>query len=364
MARHAKRVNTVVIGGGQAGLSVGYHLARLGVRFVILDASTRVGDTWRNRWDSLRLFTPARHAGLDGLPFPGAALLLPDQGRNGRLPGGVRATLRAAGRLGRPRRTAVAARRAVPRRRRPAALRRRQRRRRDGRLPARRACHRSRRTSPRRSCSSTRSSTARRHQLQPGDVLVVGAGNSGAEIALEAVAEPSRPGWRAATRATFRSGSTALPARLLLTRLLLRVVFHRVLTIATPIGRKVRPKMLRGGAPLIRTKPKELTAAGVDAGPASRRRPERPAAARGRARARRRERRLVHRVHTRVLVDRPAGVRRSRGPAPRGRGRGRRAWALLRRAALPVCVLVRNDPRSGQGRRAHRRPRLGKERSG
>src|SRR5215212_289727 len=69
-AQTAERVNTVVIGGGQAGLSAGYHLAQRGVPFVILDASERVGDVWRKRWDSLRLFTPARHAGLDGMPFP------------------------------------------------------------------------------------------------------------------------------------------------------------------------------------------------------------------------------------------------------------------------------------------------------
>ena len=60
----------VVIGGGQAGLSLGYHLAKRGFRFVILDASARVGDTWRSRWDSLRLFTPARYDSLDGMPFP------------------------------------------------------------------------------------------------------------------------------------------------------------------------------------------------------------------------------------------------------------------------------------------------------
>ena len=65
-----ERINTVVIGGGQAGLSVGYHLQRKGVQFVILDASARVGDVWRNRWDSLRVFTPARFSSLDGMPFP------------------------------------------------------------------------------------------------------------------------------------------------------------------------------------------------------------------------------------------------------------------------------------------------------
>jgi len=65
-----ERFQTVVIGGGQAGLSLGYHLARRGIPFVILDAGERVGDAWRNRWDSLQLFTPARYDGLDGMPFP------------------------------------------------------------------------------------------------------------------------------------------------------------------------------------------------------------------------------------------------------------------------------------------------------
>ena len=67
----------IVIGGGQAGLSVGYHLKRAGLDFVILDAGARIGDTWRQRWDSLRLFTPARYDGLDGMPLPGAAGRLP-----------------------------------------------------------------------------------------------------------------------------------------------------------------------------------------------------------------------------------------------------------------------------------------------
>ena len=65
-----KRIHTIVVGGGQAGLAVGYHLAHRGVRFLILDAGHRIGDAWRNRWDSLRLFTPARYAKLPGLGFP------------------------------------------------------------------------------------------------------------------------------------------------------------------------------------------------------------------------------------------------------------------------------------------------------
>src|SRR5262249_32354747 len=65
------------IGGGQSGLSVGYHLARRGLSFVILEANPRVGDTWRKRWDSLRLFTPAKYDGLVGLPFPASAFSFP-----------------------------------------------------------------------------------------------------------------------------------------------------------------------------------------------------------------------------------------------------------------------------------------------
>jgi putative flavoprotein involved in K+ transport len=76
-ARGSEHFETVIIGGGQAGLSVGYHLARQGRRFVILDASQRIGDTWRKRWDSLRLFTPARYDGLPGSSFPAPAWSFP-----------------------------------------------------------------------------------------------------------------------------------------------------------------------------------------------------------------------------------------------------------------------------------------------
>ena len=70
-------MQTVVIGGSQAGLAVGYHLRRRGLPFVIVDENKRVGDAWRNRWDTLRLFTPARYSGLPGMPFPGPASAYP-----------------------------------------------------------------------------------------------------------------------------------------------------------------------------------------------------------------------------------------------------------------------------------------------
>jgi putative flavoprotein involved in K+ transport len=75
--RAEEQTEVIVIGGGQAGLSTGYHLKRRGVPFVILDAAERVGDVWRKRWDSLRLFTPAFVDGLDGMPFPGDRFYFP-----------------------------------------------------------------------------------------------------------------------------------------------------------------------------------------------------------------------------------------------------------------------------------------------
>jgi len=73
----SERFETVIIGGSQAGLSVGYHLKRRDLPFVILDANEHIGDSWRKRWDSLRLFTPARYSGLQGWPFPAPAVSFP-----------------------------------------------------------------------------------------------------------------------------------------------------------------------------------------------------------------------------------------------------------------------------------------------
>jgi putative flavoprotein involved in K+ transport len=99
-------------------------------------------------------------------------------------------------------------------------------------------------------------------QLRDGPVLIVGAGNSGSEIAMEL--SRSHEVWmsgRHTGHLPFRI--EGLPARLLLVRLVLRVLFHRILTVNTPIGRKAQAKILHKGGPLIRVKPRDLDRAGV-----------------------------------------------------------------------------------------------------
>ena len=256
-----ERINTVVIGGGQAGLSVGYHLKQRGVPFVILDASRRTGDVWRNRWDSLRLFTPARFSSLDGLPFPAAPYSFPTKdamgdyleayARHFALPvrNGVRVErlsrlgdrfLVSAGDQQFDADNVVVAMANFQRPRVPAYA---------GELNPR--------------IVQLHSVDYRNPaQLQPGGVLVVGAGNSGAEIALDVVRGHTT--WLAGRdtgHAPFRIDGLA--ARLFLWRLLLRVVFHRVLMVTTPMGRRARAKMQHLGGPLVRTKPHHLAAAGV-----------------------------------------------------------------------------------------------------
>jgi putative flavoprotein involved in K+ transport len=72
-----ERFDTVVVGGGQAGLAKGYHLARHGREFLIVDAGKAIGQPWRQRWDSMRLFTPAHFTHLPGLAFPAPRRHLP-----------------------------------------------------------------------------------------------------------------------------------------------------------------------------------------------------------------------------------------------------------------------------------------------
>jgi putative flavoprotein involved in K+ transport len=258
---NSERVQVVVIGGGQAGLSVGYCLAERGLSFVILDAGERIGDAWRHRWDSLRLFTPAKYDGLVGMPFPGDPYAFPtkdqmadyleEYARRFELP--VRLGMRVD-RLSRRGSTYVveaAGRRfeadhvvvAMASYQQP-------------RLPAFASML------DRSIVQLTSKDYRSPGQLQPGDVLLVGAGNSGADIALDI----------AASHRTFLSGRhpgnvpfdiESAAARVLLP-FLFRVVFHRILTVDNPLGRRAHMKMISMGAPLIRVKPADLQRAGVE----------------------------------------------------------------------------------------------------
>jgi len=76
-------IETLIIGAGQAGLSTGYHLRRRGGPLLIVDANPRIGDNWRQQWDTLRLYTPAKYDSLPGLPFPAARWHCPQKDKVG-----------------------------------------------------------------------------------------------------------------------------------------------------------------------------------------------------------------------------------------------------------------------------------------
>ena len=262
MRAQAEQFETVVVGGGQAGLAVGYHLARHRRPFTILDASPRIGDAWRNRWDGLRLFTAARYDGLPGMPFPGPRNALPTKDEVAgyletyavrmSLPvqSGVRITgiwpaeqgagfRIAAGGRGFQAANVVVATGAYSQPRIPgfsADL-----------DPAILQLHSSEYRNP--------------GQLRPGAVLVVGASNSGAEIAVGVARD----------HPTILSGPDKGKMPVRPESRLARVIdppfwffINRIATLATPIGRKALPVVRDHGGPLERTWPSDLEAAGVE----------------------------------------------------------------------------------------------------
>ncbi|HEX6644967.1 MAG TPA: NAD(P)-binding domain-containing protein [Gemmatimonadales bacterium] len=248
-------LDVIVIGGAQAGLSAGCELSRHGLRFVILDAEARTGDGWRRRWDSLRLFTPARYSGLPGLPFPGPPYHLPSKdevadyleqyARHFRLPVRLDSRVRAVRRApwGFEVETGDEVLRAAnvivatgPFQR--------------SRIPAFAAeldpgivqLHSSEYRNP--------------PQLPPGHALVVGAGNSGAQVAIEL----------AATRRVRLAGrDTGRIPRRLLGRDIYDWIWPILgLSVDSRLGRRMAARMARHGDPLVGITQDDLAAAGVE----------------------------------------------------------------------------------------------------
>jgi putative flavoprotein involved in K+ transport len=262
MSVQAEQFETIIVGGGQAGLAIGYHLARHGRSFVILDASQRIGDAWRTRWDGLRLFTATRYDGLPGMPFPGPRDALPTKDEVAdyletyatRMGLAVRTGIRVTGigpaehgdgfRLVADDRQYDAANVVIA----------------TGAYSHARVPDFAGDLDP--NILQLHSSEYRNpSQLREGAVLVVGASNSGAEIALGAARD----------HRTILAGPDKgkMPARP--DSRLARVIdpafwffINHVATLATPIGRRALPLVRDHGGPLERVWPSDLEAAGVE----------------------------------------------------------------------------------------------------
>ena len=258
-----EQIDTVVIGAGQAGLSAGYHLAQRGLPFVILDADARIGDHWRDRWDSLKLYSPARYDSLPGMQFPAPSSHWPT-GRE------MADYLEAYARKSDlPVRSGARVDRVEPA---------------DGgfvvstgdgaRLAARQVIVA---TGPFRQpnvpsfAAQLDPSIRQLHshdyrnpaQLRAGPVLVVGLSHSGADIAFEVANAGHR---------TFLSGRShgQMPMRVTDTKRamlgwpVVEFVFGHVLTMRTPMGRRMRPEVRKRGGPLLRVRLGDLDGAGVE----------------------------------------------------------------------------------------------------
>jgi putative flavoprotein involved in K+ transport len=254
-----ERFDTVVIGGGQAGLAAGYFLAQQDEPFVIVDAHERIGDSWRGRWPSLELYSPAKYDGLPGMPYPAPRGSFPTShemadyleayAERFALPvrSGVRVdTLASDGEryvvtTGERRleadnvivATGVMQVPVVPEL--ASEL-----------DPAITQLHSAEYRSP--------------SQLREGPVLVVGAAHSGGDIAYELAGEHETVLCGPDTgqlpfSVDSRRGALAFPV--------LRFLWCHVMTVNTPIGRKLKTKLRSHGGPLLRVRSGDLKAAGV-----------------------------------------------------------------------------------------------------
>ena len=255
-----EQIDTVVIGGGQAGLAAGYYLSQQKRDFVILDANRRAGDSWRKRWESLRLFTPVSFNHLPGMPFPKSTARFPTKDEMAdylesyvehfKLPMLFNtkvdelaldgdAYLITASTLRLKANHVIVATGAYPTPRVPAFA---------SQLdPAINQLHSVDYCNP--------------SQLRDGAVLVVGAGNSGVEIALDLA--PQHPVWQAGRDTGFiptNFGKFSYEFGVVVFKALIQR-----LTIDTPPGRWIvrRAKEFTGGHPVVGVTSDDLIQAGI-----------------------------------------------------------------------------------------------------
>ncbi len=250
--------DVVVIGGGQAGLAAGRVLTKNGMSCTVLESHSRLGESWRSRWDSLRLFTPAKFNGLPDLPFPGEDFSFPTKeevadyletyARRFSLPVRLGTTVQHLERQGKDYLlqtsagsfTATDVIVATGGYQRPF-------------IPS---------FSPQLKSDIVQlHSSAYKHpgQLPEGAILVVGAGNSGAEISIE-LARSGRKVWISGRNVGRIPADRLGP---LFGGWPYWFFISKILSIHTPVGLKVRRQALHQGTPLIRLKELDIESAGV-----------------------------------------------------------------------------------------------------
>jgi putative flavoprotein involved in K+ transport len=247
--------HTIVIGAGQAGLSIGYFLKQMKKDFIILDENNGIGVSWRKRWDSLHLFTPSQYDGLPGMDFPARKGTFPGKDQMAdylaeyaklfslpvsldvrvnklKLLNGHYEITTSGGVFQTERVVVATGTNPIPY------------------IPE--------------FASDLKSDIFQIHSSQyknpgsipPGDTLVVGAATSGIEIALE-ISE---------THNTYISGKPTFHIPEQIARFLgglYWLFISNILTVKTPIGRKAKSKIIGGGGPLLRVSADELDKKGV-----------------------------------------------------------------------------------------------------
>jgi putative flavoprotein involved in K+ transport len=251
----SERLQAVIIGGGQAGLATAYERKRRGLEnLAVLERDERLGDQWRRRWDSLRLFTPARYDALPGSTFPAAPESFPTKDQMADYLGGYAMDnslpVRTGVRVLSLKRTVDAYQIETT----------------SGSLEAGHVVVATGYDRPKvppfaaeidPTIRQLHAAEYRNASQLAGDVLVVAAGTSGVEIAVEAAQAGHR------TTLAGRSTGAVPPIFYAFGGKLFWFYANQVASVRTPIGRRMKPLILTHGAPLIRLKMTDATGAGV-----------------------------------------------------------------------------------------------------